>query len=118
MDKKKLAKQKEVLEGLLKHLTRDLEKVKSESPSRYEAKFPEYGNDPELTDQEIEEYNENLAIATSTLARINNIKSAFEKIEAGNYENCGNCKNPIGKERLLAVPEALYCVKCQDIKER
>lgn len=41
------------------------------------------------------------------------IYRALAKIPAGAYGPCESCRRPIAVERLLAVPEARYCLACE-----
>jgi RNA polymerase-binding transcription factor DksA len=47
-----------------------------------------------------------------------NGRIALGKIKKGTYEICDNCEGPINRERLLAVPAALLCIKCQEKFEK
>jgi len=38
------------------------------------------------------------------------ISAALDRIEAGTYGLCSECGEPIGEERLLAVPYATLCI--------
>ena len=51
-------------------------------------------------------------IANETEASIRTIQAALERIEAGTYGSCESCGEPIGAERLSAIPEATRCVNC------
>lgn len=42
---------------------------------------------------------------------------AIEKLDAHTYGICDGCGEDIPKERLIAVPAALYCVACQESLE-
>lgn len=42
---------------------------------------------------------------------------ALERIEQGTYGVCVDCGRPIGKERLIALPFAERCVRCQEESE-
>lgn len=43
---------------------------------------------------------------------------AIVKIQSGEYTGlCRNCENPIGIERLLAVPATELCVECKEDQE-
>ena len=44
----------------------------------------------------------------------NKIREALERIENGTYGICDKCGREIPIARLNAVPEAVYCVDCQD----
>lgn len=39
--------------------------------------------------------------------------SALDRVRHGTYGRCRQCQEPIGAERLEAVPEAALCVGCQ-----
>ena len=45
------------------------------------------------------------------------IESALERIEEGNYGQCEECGVKIPKARLNAVPYATLCIKCQSSHE-
>lgn len=46
------------------------------------------------------------------------IEAALAAIEAGSYGSCRHCAGPISLERLEALPEAPFCVDCQERSER
>lgn len=50
--------------------------------------------------------------------RLKQIEQALAAIEQGKYGICRGCKEPIGTKRLEAVPEAPFCVDCQEGFER
>lgn len=41
------------------------------------------------------------------------VRSALERMDAGDYGRCGSCGTPMPFERLEAVPYARDCVSCQ-----
>lgn len=45
------------------------------------------------------------------------IERALEMMEKGTYGICEECKKPISKERLYALPFARYCITCEEKKE-
>jgi len=49
---------------------------------------------------------------------IEDIRNAIRNIHSGDYGNCTNCSKSIAVERLLAMPHALLCVKCQEIDDK
>ena len=57
-------------------------------------------------------YRERLA------TRINRLTRALELLTRGTYGVCEACKNPIGAERLAAIPEVTTCRECQERLER
>lgn len=47
-------------------------------------------------------------------ATLTDINHALEKISAGTYGVCENCKAQIPEARLLVLPHASLCVACQE----
>lgn len=47
-------------------------------------------------------------------AQLRMIEEALDRLDSGDYGVCLACEGPIPPKRLLAVPWARYCVKCQD----
>ena len=41
------------------------------------------------------------------------IERALEKLEEGSYGNCDACGDPIGEERIEALPWATLCISCK-----
>ncbi|MFQ5601963.1 MAG: TraR/DksA family transcriptional regulator [bacterium] len=46
------------------------------------------------------------------------IEQALERIEEKTFGVCHECGNPIGKERLEAVPHARLCITCKSNEEK
>lgn len=46
--------------------------------------------------------------------RLLQFDAALAAIEKGTYGLCRQCKGPVGLRRLEAVPEAPFCVECQE----
>lgn len=46
------------------------------------------------------------------------IEEALSKIENGTYGHCEECGETIPVKRLLAMPQARYCVGCQEMMEK
>ncbi len=45
------------------------------------------------------------------------IDAALQRIEGGTFGICGTCGNPIGEERLEAVPYTTQCIDCKRKEE-
>ncbi|WP_374592510.1 TraR/DksA family transcriptional regulator [Aquabacterium sp.] len=45
------------------------------------------------------------------------VQAALARIKDGRYGSCAQCDEPIGRERLMAVPYATLCVACQQSDE-
>ena len=67
--------------------------------------------DENLAADEIEEYDENMAIVNTLEGRYQEIKSALDKIEKGTYGICEVGGEEIEVERLEANPSARTCKK-------
>lgn len=94
-----------------KALLSDLDKVKSTSTLEEDhwVSMDEIGdeareNQEKLTKQEAIELIED---------RIRIIEQAEKDLENERYGICNKCGAEIGEDRLLAFPEAQYCIKCQ-----
>ncbi|CAM3963613.1 hypothetical protein HRD49_13075 [Corallococcus exiguus] len=46
------------------------------------------------------------------------VEAALERIEQGRFGGCERCGGAIGRQRLLAVPEARCCQACADARAR
>ena len=57
----------------------------------------------------LERTSEDASDATRELAET---LAAIERIEAGTYGRCEQCNGAIGRQRLLALPAARYCIAC------
>lgn len=85
----------------------------------WDTKFPEpdgSSGEEALEDKakRIEEYERLLPVEFALEKKLENINLSLVKIKKTGYGICEKCKKKIGKERLLAVPEARFCMKCQD----
>lgn len=60
----------------------------------------------------------NLGLASSEQHILNQIDEALRRIEEGRYGICEVCSKPISQKRLLAVPYARSCIKCQAEEEK
>lgn len=48
---------------------------------------------------------------------LNKINDALTRLEQGNYGNCFDCGEEIGEKRLRALPFAVRCKDCEEVKE-
>jgi len=49
---------------------------------------------------------------------LSEIDEALARIEAGNFGTCRTCGQPIGEERLAALPYTTQCIDCKRKAER
>jgi RNA polymerase-binding transcription factor DksA len=116
MEKKLLDELKGKLEAEKKSLQKELESFASEDPKlkhNWDTKYPnrEDGDKDEEAD-EVQEYDNKLSLEYSMELKLKDVNDALDKIKSGTYGICENCGKEIGKERLLACPEAKTCLKC------
>jgi len=58
-----------------------------------------------------------LGIIENCKGQIMQVQDAISRLERGEYGICDDCKQPIGKARLLAYPRATQCVDCKRAEE-
>ena len=54
-----------------------------------------------------------LALVERLREQLRDVDHALQKITEGTYGVCENCGNPIGPERLEALPYSRLCVSCK-----
>jgi DnaK suppressor protein len=72
-------------------------------------------NSSEMADLALEHANEDVTsqLAECETRELHDIDAALERIADGTYGDCQNCGQPIPRERLRALPYAMYCIACQ-----
>ncbi|MFE6619761.1 TraR/DksA family transcriptional regulator [Streptomyces sp. NPDC057740] len=45
------------------------------------------------------------------------VEAALARMNEGVYGTCHLCRCPVDRERLMIVPQARYCARCQQVKE-
>jgi DnaK suppressor protein len=58
-----------------------------------------------------------LAVADIRRSQLTQLEEAERRLEMGSYGACEMCGEPIGIERMRAVPFTAYCVDCQRKQE-
>ena len=111
---------KKFIEKQKKHLEQDLEKVKKQIEELKKADpfaDPEHVSDNAAVDTDVREQvgHETIEAQLKDLEkRVLDIKAALAKIEKNNYGVCGRCGKPIPIARLKLIPEATFCVECEN----
>ncbi len=74
----------------------------------------------DIADMAVEAYTKEFMFGKSAGDRqiLQFIGEALERIEDETYGLCVHCESPIQPKRLQAVPWAIYCIQCQDLKEK
>jgi DnaK suppressor protein len=113
---KKIIKKRrdELLDGLQHSLKDTLEKSPREAAgdiSGYAFHMADLATD--TYDREF-----SLGLASNEREILYEIDEALKKIEEARYGFCEECKSPISKRRLKAIPYTRLCLKCQEAKEK
>ena len=109
-----LKRKEELMEGL-KH---SLEDTLKKSPREAAGDISGYAF--HMADLATDTYDRefSLDLASNERQLIYEIDEALKKIQEGNYGNCEQCKSPISKTRLKAIPYTRLCLKCQEAQEK
>lgn len=103
-----LAQQTEVQKEILTVAKPD---IGDHEPGEYAAKFPNYGDENYLdggsdSADEVQAYQENLAVTQQLAEHLEKIKAALARIEAGTYGKDIHTGEDISLDRLRANPAA------------
>ncbi len=109
-----LKKKEEVLEDF-KHITDDTLK-KSQKEASGDISGYTYHMADVATDNYDREFS--LGLASNERKALYELDDALKRIEDETFGLCDDCKGPISKIRLKAVPSARLCIKCQEKREK
>lgn len=56
-------------------------------------------------------------LAASARMVLTDVEAALERMDQDRYGRCHLCRGPIARERLMIVPQARYCARCQQVRE-
>ena len=100
---------KDLLHSELARLTRSLERARRDGPVQLDQQTVGRLSRMDAL------MNEGLAQGSMSRAReeVGLIEQALDRIENGTYGFCQSCREPIGVNRLMAIPEALHCTGCR-----
>ncbi len=62
----------------------------------------------ELGDRELD-----IGLEQSERQHLEEVEAALQRLDAGTYGICVECGQPIGPERLEALPWTTHCIRCQ-----
>jgi DnaK suppressor protein len=60
-----------------------------------------------------EERSRLISVSRALRSNLRDVERALAKMDAGTYGTCERCGNPIGPERLAALPWAVLCIDCK-----
>ncbi|HTL48559.1 MAG TPA: TraR/DksA C4-type zinc finger protein [Verrucomicrobiae bacterium] len=122
IDKKDFSKFKKLLEDLRSKIAGSLEHIEGDAlnKSQRDAAGDLSGYSFHMADMATDNFDRefNLGLASNEQNILNLIDDAMRKIKDGTYGICEPCSKPIPVKRLLAMPYAPYCIKCQEIEEK
>ena len=107
-------RKEEILDGI-KHISDDTLK-KSQKDAAGDISGYTYHMADVATDTYDREFS--LGLASNDRELLYELDDALKKIEEGSFGICEQCKTIISKTRLRAIPQARFCVKCQEKKEK
>ncbi|MCQ8834957.1 TraR/DksA family transcriptional regulator [Streptomyces malaysiensis] len=58
-----------------------------------------------------------IKLAASARMVLADVEAALQRIAEGSYGACHLCRRPVERERLMIVPQARYCGRCQQVRE-
>lgn len=99
-------------------LQAELERVQSELANLRSTFEGEVDIDPEEGDVEVAERTKNISLIQMLETRERQFLDALQSVESGEYGKCKRCREDINPERLQAIPDAKYCIRCQELVER
>ncbi len=56
-------------------------------------------------------------LAASARMVLADVEAALARMDSGTYGTCHLCRRPVERHRLLIVPQARYCGRCQQVRE-
>ncbi|MEU4896031.1 TraR/DksA C4-type zinc finger protein [Streptomyces sp. NPDC044780] len=56
-------------------------------------------------------------VAASARMVLADVEAALRRIAEGRYGMCHLCRRPVERDRLMIVPQARYCARCQQVRE-
>jgi RNA polymerase-binding transcription factor DksA len=65
-----------------------------------------------MTGIELEAHRRLIDQRTALLSQLADVESALQRIDEGQFGSCEVCGESIGRQRLLAIPEARACSRC------
>ena len=110
--KNKLQEEKNLLESELTRLGHFDKKSEDWEAIPSEQIFPE-ADENDRSDR-AEDFEERTAVLNTLEIRLNDIKTALGKIDAGTYGTCEKCGNQIEADRLEANGAARTCKACME----
>jgi DnaK suppressor protein len=100
------------LEKDRQRLTEQLEQIRASRPTENRREGSPFGKREEEA-TETAELENRMAMEKRILGQLAEVDNALAKFDKGNYGVCENCGQPIGLDRLEALPQAMLCMSCK-----
>lgn len=121
MPKKDLKKFKELLIKIRSQVGGDLSHITENTlnKSARDASGDLSGYSYHMADQASDDYERDFSLGRATEEQkiLYSIDEALKRIEDSSYGNCLQCRKPIAKKRLAALPQTELCIVCQKSDE-
>jgi RNA polymerase-binding protein DksA len=97
-----------------------LEYLQQENQGLLEDEREEIQSDNHLADDATSTYDRELdaTLEGNEERMLDAIDAALKRIDDGTYGTCTNCGQPVGEERLEALPWVTRCIDCKRKEER
>jgi DnaK suppressor protein len=101
-------------------VTSEMQALQDDLSHSLEDQTDEDGNDSHMADSASETVDREIEQSLEDNAEhlLGSIDAALARIEEGTYGRCERCGDPIGDERLDALPYATRCIECKRLEER
>lgn len=113
---------KKLLEACRKKIVGDLSHLEKDSLnlSQRDASGDLSGYSFHIADMATDNFDRefNLDLASNEQQMLNEIDDALRRVNEGTFGICETCSKVISQKRLLAVPYARFCLKCQSEEEK
>ncbi len=122
LNKKDLERFKKILQETRKKIAGDLQHLEGDSlnTNQRESSGDLSGYSFHMADMATDNFDREftLGLASNEQQSLNAIDDALRKIDDGKYGVCEECSKPITQKRLMAMPHARLCIKCQELQEK
>ena len=102
----------------LERIRDDLHREQDEAVSDTGDELSSFDQHPGDSGTETFEMEKNVSLLEQVEDELQEIEAAFQRLERGTYGSCQACGNPIGDERLEAMPATRFCIEDQAKAER
>lgn len=73
--------------------------------------------DARLDRQAASQIEVRVQLAASARMVLADVEAALARMDQGRYGTCDLCRGSIARARLMIVPQARYCARCQQVRE-